>query len=191
MNSFLRSKTNLSKAFTSSNSSLVSASTNKKSVYTHGSIANTNYKKFKRKFNLNTQLSVVSSENETENEQRSEASSVNKPVVKLNRPKVQLDSMMVYFEAENRNKIEPLSVYTNFVIDLNSKNSEGQNVLHTACRFGKYDIVCLLLKKFGSNHLNINLQDFAGKTCLDLAWEWMLNLSNLESNGKTFSSEIL
>lgn len=81
--------------------------------------------------------------------------------------------------AENKFYKEPLSVYKNFYIDLNSLNSDGQNVMHLVCKFGKYDIVNLLLKRYGSNQIDLNKMDFKDKTCLDLAWEWILSL-NLE-----------
>lgn len=64
------------------------------------------------------------------------------------------------------------------IIDLLSKNNEGQNILHLACQYGNYSIVSLLLKKFGSHQLDINAQDFKGHTCLDLAWNWLIHFNS-------------
>ena len=184
VNTLMKSKTNLSKAFTSSNSSIISASTatNKKSVYNPDSMANVSYKKFKKKFTFKSQLSVVGSEKSNEIENKSVSSLVKEPFVKSSKPRISINSMMVYFEEENKRKKDSITVYRNFVINLDSQSSEGQNVLHTASRFGKYEIVSLLLKKYGSSHLDINKMDFRGRTCLDLAWDWLLNLSNLEAD---------
>jgi ankyrin repeat protein len=182
VNTHMRSKTNLSKALTSSNSSIISASTNKNSIYNPDSIANVNYRKFKKRFNFKSQLSVVGSEKSNEQENKSTTSIAKEPLVKKPREKISINSNMTYFEADNKFKKEPISVFKNFIIDLNSQSSDGQNVLHTAARFGKYDIAYLLLKKYGSNHLDINKLDFRGRTCLDLAWEWLLNSTNIEPN---------
>ena len=53
-------------------------------------------------------------------------------------------------------------VYKNktFVIDVASRNSEGQNVLHLACRYAKLDVVRLLLAKYGSHELDVNSVDY-------------------------------
>jgi ankyrin repeat protein len=97
-----------------------------------------------------------------------------------NKPRVHLESMNIYAN-ENKKKVDSLFVYNNFVIDLNSLNSDGQNVLHLACRYGKIEAANLLLRKYGSNQLNINAKDFKGRTCLDLAWQWTLNCQNVEN----------
>jgi ankyrin repeat protein len=87
------------------------------------------------------------------------------------------------------NKIDvPSAVYNNFIIDLNSKNYEGQTALHLACIHGRYEIANILLKKYGSHQLDVNLKDFKQRTCLDLAWFWLLNL-NLEYNVQSNPNE--
>jgi ankyrin repeat protein len=96
-----------------------------------------------------------------------------------NKPRIHLESMNIYAN-ENKKKVDPLFVYKNLVIDLNSLNSDGQNVLHLACRYGKFEAVNMLLRKYGSNHLDINAKDFKGRTCLDLAWQWTLNSQNVK-----------
>lgn len=103
------------------------------------------------------------------------------------RPKISIESMNVY-SAENKSKSEAVNVYKNFIIDLNSQNSEGQNVLHIASRYGRYDVVNMLLKKYGSNQLNVNAIDFKGNTCMDLAWNWLVNLDNRDTNSQAQSS---
>ena len=107
--------------------------------------------------------------------------------------KVSIESSIHYFRDLRSNSYyminEPLAVYNHYIVDLNSKNNEGKNVLHLACMYGKFDVVNLLLKKFGSNQLNINQPDFKGRTCLDLAWAWLVNLNsaNLEEDEKRSS----
>lgn len=55
-------------------------------------------------------------------------------------------------------------------------------VLHLACKYGRYEIVNILLRKYGSNSIDINMLDFKGKTCMDLAWNWLINIQNTEKN---------
>lgn len=47
-----------------------------------------------------------------------------------------------------------------------------------ACKYGRYDIANLLLRKFGSNSLDLNMVDFKGRTSFDLAWNWLININN-------------
>lgn len=71
-------------------------------------------------------------------------------------------------------------------IDINSQDNYGQTPLHLACKYGIYDAVYSLLKNYGSNLLNVNIQDYKGRTCLDLAWNWLINydIVNLNTNEK-------
>lgn len=72
------------------------------------------------------------------------------------------------------------NVYTNVVIDLSSQNSEGQNVLHSACRFGRFEVVEILLKKYGSSLIDVNVLDYKGRTCLDWAYYWLSGLNSYD-----------
>ncbi len=76
--------------------------------------------------------------------------------------RISLESMTVYLAA-NKYITEPVSFYNHFIIDLSSQTSDGQTVMHLACRYGKYDMVKLLLKKYGSNEMDINQVDFKVK----------------------------
>lgn len=103
--------------------------------------------------------------------------SISENIQKLRkREKISIESMNVYYQIESCRLNQDTLVYSNLLIDLNSQNSEGQTVLHLACRYGLYPIVNLLLKKYGSNEINVNMVDFKGRTCLDLAWMWLLNM---------------
>jgi hypothetical protein len=83
---------------------------------------------------------------------------------------------------------EPLAVYKHVVVDFNSRNNEGQNVLHVACLYGKFDMVKLLLKKFGSSQFDVNATDFKGNTCMDLAWSWLIHLNCVR---KTMPNQVM
>ena len=48
--------------------------------------------------------------------------------------------------------------------------------------YSRYESVSMILKKFGSNQLEINKTDFKGKTCADLAWEFLLTNTSIEDN---------
>ncbi len=93
---------------------------------------------------------------------------------KLSRPKTVLEPVSVYMQM-NRYLVEPLAIYNNQLINLKSCNDDGHNVFHLACMYGKHESVAMILKKFGSNQLDINKTDFKGRTCMDLAWNWVLS----------------
>ena len=57
-------------------------------------------------------------------------------------------------------------------------------MLHLGCKFGRYDCVNMLLRKFGSNSLDINVIDFKGKTSMDLAWNWLISIKNTDHPDK-------
>ncbi len=50
-----------------------------------------------------------------------------------------------------------------------------KKVLHLCCLYGKYESTNMILKKYGSNQVNLNKTDFKGRTCMDLAWTWLIN----------------
>jgi 26S proteasome non-ATPase regulatory subunit 10 len=79
--------------------------------------------------------------------------------------------------------------YRNQIIDINSRNNYGQTPLHLACDCGAFEAVDLMLKSNGSNILDVNLKDFRGRTCLDLAWLWLLSCQKL-TNDKSETIEI-
>lgn len=119
---------------------------------------------------------------------------VNENLEKLKSEKKQEESKIFKIKSTKKN-LEPTFIYssetklyiTNLVIDLSSQNNEGQNILHLACLYGKYEIVDLILKKYGSNQVDVNVIDFKGRTCLDLAWDWLLN--NQENVSMFYDSE--
>jgi hypothetical protein len=43
------------------------------------------------------------------------------------------------------------------------------------CLYGRFESANIILKKYGSNQININKTDFKGRTCMDLAWSWLMN----------------
>lgn len=94
--------------------------------------------------------------------------------------KITLEPKFLYSN-ENRNKSISKFVYNNFLIDIKSQNNEGQNLLHVACFYGQYEIVNTLLKKHASNLLDLNSVDFKGRTCLDLAWIWLIYSNSNEA----------
>lgn len=57
-------------------------------------------------------------------------------------------------------------------------------VFHLACLYGRYESVRIILKKYGSNQLDINKTDFKGRTCMDLAWNWLLNTKSSYQKSK-------
>lgn len=75
------------------------------------------------------------------------------------------------------------NVFNNITIDLNSQNSDGQTVMHLACAFGRYQVVETLLKKFGSHLMDVNMTDYRGRTCLDLAFAWLAGINSWEDVG--------
>lgn len=92
------------------------------------------------------------------------------------------ESSIQYYKEERKFVREsPTRMFNNFTIDLNSQNNEGQMVLHLACRFGRYDVVEILLKKYGSHLIDVNMTDYKGRTCLDLAYDWIANLNSPKS----------
>ena len=56
--------------------------------------------------------------------------------------------------------------------------------MHLGCKFGRFDVVNILLRKFGSNSLDINVIDFKGKTSMDLAWNWLISIKNTDHPDK-------
>lgn len=91
-------------------------------------------------------------------------------------------SSISYYKDERRlsREMSMSNVYTNVVIDLSSQNSEGQNVLHSACRFGRFEVVEILLKKYGSSLIDVNVLDYKGRTCLDWAYYWLNGLNSYD-----------
>ncbi|RNA18132.1 ankyrin repeat [Brachionus plicatilis] len=87
--------------------------------------------------------------------------------------RISLEPTFLYSH-DNKKKSPGKFMYNNFLIDIKSQNNEGQNLLHIACFYGQYDIVRTLLKKYASNQLDLNSVDFKGRTCLDLAWIWLI-----------------
>ena len=120
--------------------------------------------------------------------------------------KTLLEPAIVYKDQLSRYKAEPQSVYKHQTINLKSCNDEGHNgkfytirriifsfwlfilynnqVFHLACLYGRYESVNFILKKFGSNQLDINKPDIKGRTCMDLAWTWVLNTKLQHNNCK-------
>ncbi len=96
------------------------------------------------------------------------------------RKKTVIEPVSVYMQM-NRYLVEPLAVYNNQLINLNCCNDEGHNAFHLVCMYGRYESVSMILKKFGSNQLDVNKKDIKGRTCMDLAWNWVLN-SYIEDN---------
>lgn len=86
-------------------------------------------------------------------------------------------------QVETNNDVNKTQAFANFSIDLNSQNSDGQTVLHLACAFGRYQLVETLLKRFASHVLDINMTDFRGRTCLDLAFAWLSGINSWEDLG--------
>lgn len=108
-------------------------------------------------------------------------------IKKKKQEKITLEPKFLYSVDRN---LEPSKnfVYNNFLIDLTSRNNEGQTLLHLACLFGQYEIVNLLLKKYASNLIDVNVCDFKGRTCLDLAWIWLTNLNTSDNKSIFYDS---
>ncbi|CAF0761556.1 unnamed protein product [Brachionus calyciflorus] len=94
--------------------------------------------------------------------------------------KINLEPKFLY-SVDQKLNFQPKFMFNNFLIDLKSQNNEGHTLLHLACLYGHYDIVNLILKKYASNQIDVNLVDFKGRTCLDLAWYWLINTSDEKS----------
>ena len=94
--------------------------------------------------------------------------------------KITLEPKFLYSSDGKKNVVNNF-MYNNFLIDIKSQNNEGQNLLHIACFYGQYEIVKTLLKKYASNQLDLNCMDFKGRTCLDLAWIWLLHSNSNEA----------
>lgn len=105
-----------------------------------------------------------------------------------NKERISLEPKFLY-SSDNKKNIVNKFMYNNFLIDIKSQNNQGQNLLHIACFYGQYEIVETLLKKYASNQLDLNCVDFKGRTCLDLAWIWLLYSNSNEAKSILFDSK--
>lgn len=73
-------------------------------------------------------------------------------------------------------------------LKLNMPNNDGQTAFQVACKYGHFEIVRLMLNRFGSSVIDINYKDYRGFTSLDLTWSYLVSYTKpniLGSNLKT------
>lgn len=84
------------------------------------------------------------------------------------RPKMNKSLPMVVFEMSTKCKSITQSLIDHNA-EVNTRNNEGETPLHTACRYGDYELVKLILS---SKKSDLNLQNSKGQTPLYLACEF-------------------